>query len=133
METEYRIITLRTPSADQYLQFKSKRSQRCFPRFWETKEVDCWRFIPKERTHVFGPIQESSCPTSLPVLVGYDYVSDWYYAPGEYGFRFGSLMSFTREHPNIQKYFDGMNRKYQEYCARERLASQAGTTYIKKR
>ncbi len=123
VKTIYRIITLRTFIADRYLQFKSTTSVRSFPKFWVKREIECWRFIPQDTyAYVFGLcLNQSSCPIKLPFM-GESHFLHCFYK------QVRSLQSFARRFPDIQKYFDDLQKKREEYLEEEREKNSAEAT-----
>jgi len=64
--TDYRIVTITTHMGDRYLQFKSKKRKICWPKFWEKREVECWRLVPGLDAYVLSYIGEEDCPEQIP-------------------------------------------------------------------
>ena len=127
--TEYRIITQRTTFGDRYLQFKSTKRRISFPQVWQIKEVECWRFVPEKSRYIFGKISERDCARTLISLINDSQYMSCFHGQEDYEIR--GLLPFTRKYPEIQKYFDMLNRKHEEYCEKEKRADNAGTTYVK--
>lgn len=125
--TEYRIVTLRTFIGDRYLQFKSTRMVRCSPYFWNTKEVECWRFVPEERLYPLYRFSEHDCPITLPYAQEDRYLNCFH---KQEDYSVDGVMWFPQKYPNIRVYFAEMNAKHDEYLEQERLAGEAGTTHL---
>ena len=120
--TEYRIITRITLTADRYLQFKSIKRVRCWPLFWKKKEKEVWRYVPEER-YTYAYVHERHSPTRIYFFNegGYLNSDDW---------NERNLASFVLKYPNIQNYFDEMNRKRDEYIEKRKQVKTTPTKYL---
>ena len=125
-KTEYRIINLRTYIGDKYLQFKSKKKVRCFPKFWKKKEELCWRFIPQENTYIIEYIDENDCPTYLPSGREHRYLHCFH---NHEDYSIGGLTPFIKKFPNINDYFTELRQKRDNYLAEEEVRNSAPDIY----
>ena len=128
--TEYRIITYRTYIADRYLQFKTTKTVRNFPDFWNKHEKEEWRFIPEPERYILGYHGVRSCPKKLNHFLGDEgnYVSSFHGQEG-YG-RMGGVTWLPSTYPNIQDYFNNMNSRYEAFKEEERKNRTTKTTYL---
>jgi len=126
-KTEYRIVTNRNYIADRYLQFKSTQKKRNFPDFWNTHNIEVWRYIPLESYHVLGYISEKDCPTSIPFEKEHRLINCFY---GHEGNIIGGVIPFTKEFPDINNYFEYFNSLRDQYLEKEKAADAAGTTLL---
>jgi hypothetical protein len=101
--TEYRIIKNRTYIADYYLQFKSTKQVKNFPDVWNTHEVECWRYIPQDKYHIFDYLDENKCPTTIS-LGQENALMSCFYNQESY-----DLIPFTKQYSNIRLYFEKFN------------------------
>ena len=125
--TEYRTVTIITHMGDRYLQFKSKKREICWPKFWEKREVECWRLVPKVDAYVHSYIREEDCPEQIPYGMEARYRHCLY---SQESSPLVGLTDFNSSYPNIQDYLDVINEKRDEYLKERKRAKNAAATYL---
>jgi hypothetical protein len=100
-KTAYRIIPLKTFLADKYLQFKRL----------DKKGKEIWCFVPDERyAYVIGEcLTQETCPESLPFGGESNFKHSFY---DQESF---NLIPFSKDYPDIEAYFNRIQKKRKEY------------------
>jgi len=122
MKTKYRIITNRTFIADRYLQFAS--IQKHFVCLNNEREV--WRYVPcSTNACVHGVyLKEQLCPTRLPSFKKSHFLNCF---EGHEGYAIGGIIPFTKQYPDISKYFEHLRDLREKHLEEIRNRSKDGT------
>lgn len=121
MKTEYRIVPITTFIADKYLQFKLVQTKMTW--LGKIKTVEEWCFIPQTgypKVHGYWLTQEA-CPTSLPFMHEAEFLNSFYDQESY------ELIPFTKEYPDIEKYFEYLRSLRKGYLEQERVKREDTT------